>query len=213
MIGRSERFALKSLRPGSLLRNASALALLAALTGCRDSAKTSASNSASSQGSSSRVQQPAPVAPKPAPPSVKTPKAIPTHEPPPPPMDNMVPVKTFEIQPPAAFTADQLPKDEAVEFHFAGRAGQMLRVRVGSYRVRIQPLGGGSPLNHGWDSAGNWFYGLPETGTYRVLYAPWHTTPGIKFEFLPDNDRWPTRVSNPSRSLSISARLPKIRNS
>lgn len=202
MIGRSERLALRSstsdkfLCPrrtticGSLALSAWTLAVLVMAVGCRDSVKTSAPSSVSAQASSSRAQEAASVAPKGAQSTnavAKTP--IPTHEPPPPPMDAMVPIKTFEIQPPATFASDQLLQDGGVEFHFSGSAGRILRVRSEQlYRVRVQPPGGGSALKPGWDSTGNWFFGLPKTGMYFVLYAPWKRTPGIQFDFLPDDD-------------------------
>jgi hypothetical protein len=66
----------------------------------------------------------------------------------------------------------------------------MLRVQADQpFRIQVQAqLEGASPLKFGGDSAGNWYYALPKTGTYRVLYGPWQTTPGIQFDFLSKDD-------------------------
>jgi hypothetical protein len=122
-------------------------------------------------------------------------------------MDAMAPVKTFQLEPPAKFGADQLPRDQAVEFRFDGTAGQMLRVQANEpYRVRVQPSGDGSPLRQGWDSKGNAFYALPRTAEYQVLYAPWQSSPWIQFDFLPDNDpRADTGISKENISVDFGA--------
>jgi hypothetical protein len=104
------------------------------------------------------------------------------------PLDTMVPVKTYKVEPPASFVGDQIPEGQAVEFDLAGNAGQFLRVNVGEvYAVKIQPPGGGQILRPGGDSAGNWYYALPRTGVYKVLYSPPDHSE-IKFSFLAAND-------------------------
>src|SRR5260370_16584541 len=124
----------------------------AASIGCRNSAKPTQPTSNPSPTATAQPREPMPTT---APPQLTGKMPSPgKHVDQPPDLATMVPVKTFQIKPPAAFTADQLP-DEAVEFRFAGKAGQMLRVRVGTYAVGLQPPGGGATLEHGSALAGN----------------------------------------------------------
>jgi hypothetical protein len=82
----------------------------------------------------------------------------------------MIPVKTFQVMPPASFSGPQLSKGSAAEFQIPGNAGQFLRVKVDEiFRVLVQPPGkDAAELKPGGDSAGNWFYALPQTGTSAV---------------------------------------------
>jgi len=100
----------------------------------------------------------------------------------------MVPVKTFQVKPPASFGADQIPLGSAVEFDIQGAAGRFLSVDGNElYRTLVQLRGSSSELSRGGDNQGKWFYALPETGTYRVLYAP-TLAPEIKFSWLAADD-------------------------
>jgi hypothetical protein len=104
------------------------------------------------------------------------------------PLASVTPSKSFPVQPPASFSSDQLPGNSAVEFDVQGRAGQLLVVQVPEiYRVLVRPPGGGVPLKPGGDNAGHWFYALPQTGAYTVLYAPTRS-PEIAFSFLDPAD-------------------------
>jgi hypothetical protein len=107
---------------------------------------------------------------------------------PPPPLANMVPVKTLEVHLPAAFNENDIPLGQAVEFKLAGNAGQFLCINVFElYRVEVRPPNGGPALQWAGDSKGNWYYVLPQTGIYRVLYAPTRSA-DIKFSFLAADD-------------------------
>ncbi|HLJ88975.1 MAG TPA: hypothetical protein VKZ53_19300 [Candidatus Angelobacter sp.] len=113
---------------------------------------------------------------------------LPVHETMPPELKTMAPVKTISVQPPVSFGTDQLSKGEAVEFRLSGRAGQFLKVNTAEpFRVSVQPPDGPEPLQQGGDNADNWFYALPQTGTYRIKFAP-VKSPAIQFSFLADND-------------------------
>src|SRR5260370_35926294 len=182
----------------------------AASIGCRNSAKTTQSTSTPSPTAPAQPREPMPTT---APPQLTGKMPSPgKHVDQPPDLATMVPVKPFQLKPPAAFTADQLP-DEAVEFRFAGKAGQMLRVRVGTYRVRIQPPGGGATLEHGWDLAGNWFMNFQKPA--RIACCTPHGRPNraLNSNFFPTTTQWSTRVSNQRICPSISANLRKTRNS
>jgi hypothetical protein len=107
-----------------------------------------------------------------------------SNAPAPVPLASVTPVKSFQVQPPASFSNDQLPGNSPVEFQVQGRAGQVLVVEAPEiYRVLVRPPSDGGPLKVGGDNEGRWFYALPQTGTYTVLYAPTRS-PQIAFSFL-----------------------------
>src|SRR5262249_41558268 len=96
------------------------LSFAAGLAGCKSSAKTSAPPAASPV-PPSRVEAPASSGSFPA----NLVKNVDSPPPPPP-----VPAAAFQVNPPASFTTEQLPKEGPVEFTVAGGAGQFLLVHV-----------------------------------------------------------------------------------
>lgn len=83
-----------------------------------------------------------------------------------------MPVKTFEVKPPAAFGSDQFPQQGAFEFKITGKAGQVLHVKMnqGWSGDLVEPLADkSSRMVPGGDELGNRLYVLPETGVYRVV--------------------------------------------
>jgi hypothetical protein len=104
-----------------------------------------------------------------------------------PPLAGMVPVKTFNVNPPASFTGNQLPQDGATEFLIQGKAGQVLYVKQNEVGVEIlvqSPSAGSPRLTPGGDYHGNQLFALPQTGTYRVLARPAIPETRIRFELL-----------------------------
>src|SRR6266700_774397 len=168
------------------------LVLLFALIGCKKSSTTAPPAAAAS---------PTPAqAQKSAPPATPKPYTISTK--PPPDLGAMIPVKTFQVKPPASFTPDQFPQDGAVEFLVPGSAGQALLVKlteVGTHsdpygmasraRLEVRFLDVGSPaLEPGGDASGNWLYTLSQTGTYRVMLDPAGYKQNIQFTLLASGD-------------------------
>src|SRR5260370_1589227 len=97
----------------------------AASIGCRNSAKTTQSTSNPSPTATAQPREPMPTT---APPHLTGKMPSPgKHVDQPPDLATMVPVKTFQIKPPAAFTADPLPHAR-VGVRFARTAGHMFRV-------------------------------------------------------------------------------------
>jgi len=158
------------------------LALVPALLimfGCRDSAKPPARAPVVSPAFTAQAQRPA------GPEVVVVHRAKPGAVPPP--MSAMVPIKTIPIELPASFSAEQLPR-RPIEFQIQANADAVLAVKTAEiYRVLVRPLAGGTAPKSGGDSAGNWFFAFPETGTYRILYAPVEN-PAIDFRFLAADD-------------------------
>lgn len=141
-------------------RFALSLAILAAAGGCKSSSK-SVGTTAAPRAATSPVAATTPVQAKPA---TKTPTASERE----PDLENGVPAKTFQVQPPASFTSDQLPENSIVEFRLTAKAGQVLHLRMkeDEWYLLVQGPGVGIP---GGDNEGNRLYTLPETGAYRVV--------------------------------------------
>ena len=100
----------------------------------------------------------------------------------------MIPVKTVDLRLPAEFNENSIPLGQAVEFKLAGNAGQFLCINAfDMYRIAVQPPGGGPALKFGFGPEGIAYYVLPQTGTYRILYAPVRQA-DIKFSFLAADD-------------------------
>lgn len=153
------------------------LAFGVSLNGCKRGGETAGD---------SRVNTPVALTASPTPQKVVIIKPLKWKQPPP--LASMIPVQTIAVQPPASFGSDQLAKGKAVEFVLSGSAGQFLRVNMSErFRVSVQPPDGSEPLHSGGDSTGNWFYALPQTGTYRIKFAPVES-PSIKFSFLASDD-------------------------
>src|SRR5579871_103793 len=106
-----------------------------------------------------------------------------------PPLANMVPSKTFSIEPPAAFGANEIPREQEVEFQLRGSAGQFLRIEATeAYRISVQAPGAPEPLGNGMDSAKALIYALPQDAIYKIFYAPWGPTRSIKFSWVASDD-------------------------
>jgi hypothetical protein len=173
-----------------------ALALLIAAIGCRNSAKSAPSAPAGSPTPSKQAQTavPTPGVPKPAPHTGSRPD-----------LTTLVPVKIFQVKPPASFSGDELPEGP-IEFTLAGSAGELLLMKTkeipgadyyrgggNAYSVLVRRSNPGSPaikaIQEGGTCTYNSLYAFPEAGTYRVLFAP---LPGEKHSIdlavLPSSD-------------------------
>src|SRR6266700_2412889 len=109
------------MKPRLLLSLALAFVLVV-MIGCKDSKKTAQSEPAP------QTQKPVqpPATPTPANPVTAVVKAMPHAAPPP--LDTMVPTKTFQLKPPASFSSDQVSPGNAVEFMVEGDADRFLVV-------------------------------------------------------------------------------------
>lgn len=113
-------------------------------------------------------------------------------------LETAVPVKIFEVKPPASFGSDQFPEQGAFEFKIAGTAGQALHVKLdhGWYEYAlVEPLGDSKRLMiPGGDELGNRLYVLPKTATYRVVVQRteiedrYPRVPAIEFALLDISD-------------------------
>lgn len=160
------------------------LILMAAATGCKSSQKADPSSSQHSteQPQAKSSSTPSPIA-KPATP-------VPTSTPPP--IETMVPAKTYQLHLlPAAFSGDQVPNQKASEFQIEAQAGQFLRVKSSEgYRTFAQQVKqGAEPLRiGGLGCDDDYIYAMPQTGKYRILYAPWDGNSEIKFSWMDSSD-------------------------
>lgn len=141
-------------------------ALFLSASGCKSSRETT---------STTATPQPTPAitAAKPAQKAPAVAKAPKVWEQPPD-LESGVPVKTFQVEPPASFTSAQVPDNGIVEFRLTAKAGQVLHLRMHEdewypYLLVQGPGIGPRGVTPGGDSEGNRLYTLPETGTYTVV--------------------------------------------
>jgi len=162
------------------------LVLLSAVIGCKKSAPTPSATAAASPTPAAQAQKPA---------SPPTPSA----------QAEMVPVKAFQVKLPASFSGDELPQGP-VEFALAASAGELLFLKTkeipgahynyggaNRYSVLVRRSQPGSPtleaLQEGGTCTNNSLYALPQTGTYKVLFAPLPGEKhGIDLAVLSSND-------------------------
>lgn len=181
-----------------LLQSLFTIAVLFCGSGCRKAATTASSTPtpATSVRPVSQVQ--ASPQPEPSPQIAATVEAVGKPDPD---LDTAVPVKTFEVKPPAAFDSDQFPQQGAFEFKIAGKAGQVLHVKLNQgwgddlVEPLVEPLADkSSRMVPGGDELGNRLYLLPETGVYRVVAQRTEVGdtpakgPAIEFALLDIND-------------------------
>jgi len=152
--------------------------MAALVAGCKSSAPKAIQQASSSPTPVSAAATPA-----------ARPVIVPVHKTPPPPLADMVPAKSFSIKPPASFGENEIQKAQAVEFQLEANAGQFLRIEATEpYRVSVQTQGASESLGFGMDDANTRVYALPQTATYKILYAPWEGTPNIKFSWIASDD-------------------------
>ena len=113
-------------------------------------------------------------------------------------LETAVPLKTFQVKPPASFGSDQFREQGAYEFKIAGTAEQVLHVKLdhGWYEyASVEPLGDSKQLMiPGGDELGNRLYVFPKTAIYRVVVQrieiddKYPRVPAIEFALLDISD-------------------------